>query len=60
MGAEVRRLVVHFEIAFGKDEEEAGAEYHQISAETEQAEEGLGELDQRRPMGFGPAIEEGE
>ena len=55
----MRRLVVHFEIAFGKDEE-AGAEYHQISAETEQAEEGLGELDQRRPMGFGPAIEEGE
>ena len=57
----MRRLVVHFEIAFGKDEEEeATVEYHQISAETEQAEEGLGELDQRRPMGFGPAIEEGE
>lgn len=55
----MRRLVVHFEIAFGKDEEEeATVEYHQISAETEQAEEGLGELDQRRPMGFGPAIED--
>ena len=55
----MRRLVVHFEIAFGKDEEEAGAEYRQISSETEQAEEGLGELDQRRPMGFGPPVEEG-
>ena len=50
----MRRLTIHFEIAFGKDEEEeTTVEYHEISAEVEEAEQGeAGEL--RRPIGFGP------